>query len=175
MLHLRQAFRSLQKNKLFSIFNIFGFAVGFTVCIIIALYVYRESNVNAFFPDAKRTFRLKDADKNNAHFDVAILPILKDRFPEIEKIAPMVYLADEDFNITIKVGDKFMVASEIMSTNNDFFDLTGIDKMCIRDSHYHGDPLATRCRLRASNHQPIRRHGGQSVRSALGKLKVEFS
>lgn len=127
MLHLKQAFRSLQKNKLFSIFNIFGFAVGFTVCIIIALYVYRENSVNAFFPDAERTFRLKEADKNNAHFDVAILPILKDRFPEIEKMAPMVYLADEDFNITIKVGDKFMVANEMMSTNNDFFDLTGID------------------------------------------------
>ncbi len=127
MLHLKQAFRSLQKNKLFSIFNIFGFAVGFTVCIIIALYVYRENSVNTFFPDAERTFRLKDADNNNAHFDVAILPILKDRFPEIEKMAPMVYLADEDFNITIKVGDKFMVASEMMSTNNDFFDLTGID------------------------------------------------
>ena len=82
MLHLKQAFRGLQKNKLFSTFNIFGFAIGFTVCIIIALYVYRESNVNAFFPDAKRSFRLKEADNNNTHFDVAILPILKDRFPK---------------------------------------------------------------------------------------------
>ena len=52
MLHLKQAFRSLQKNKLFSILNIFGFAIGFTVCIIIALYVYRENSVNSFFPDA---------------------------------------------------------------------------------------------------------------------------
>ncbi len=34
MIHLKQAFRSLQKNKLFSAFNIFGFA-------IIPLYNYR--------------------------------------------------------------------------------------------------------------------------------------
>ena len=32
-----------------SAFNIIGFAIGFTVCIIIA-YVYRESSVNSFFP-----------------------------------------------------------------------------------------------------------------------------
>jgi len=127
MLHLKQAFRSLQKNKLFSVFNIFGFAIGFTVCIIIALYVYRENSVNSFFPDAERTYRLKDAGENNALFDVAILPVLEDRFPEIEKIASMVYLADEDFNITIKVGDKFMTAHEVISTNNDFFDLAGIN------------------------------------------------
>ena len=39
----------------------------------------------------------------------------------------MVYVADEDFNITIKIGDKFMVAREMISTNNDFFNLAGID------------------------------------------------
>ncbi len=127
MLHLKQAFRSLPKNKLFSILNIIGFAIGFTVCLIIALYVYRENSVNSFFPEAERTYRLKDAGENNALFDVAILPVLEDRFPEIEKIASMVYLADEDFNMTIKVGDKFMTAHEVISTDNDFFDLAGIN------------------------------------------------
>ncbi len=39
----------------------------------------------------------------------------------------MVYLADEDFNMTIKVGDKFMTAHEVISTDNDFFDLAGIN------------------------------------------------
>ena len=37
---LKQAFRSLQKNKLFSVFNIFGFAIGFTVCIITVSYTH---------------------------------------------------------------------------------------------------------------------------------------
>ena len=127
MIHLKQAFRSLQKNKLFSAFNIIGFAIGFTVCIIIALYVYRESSVNSFFPSADRTFRLRDSTKNEVLFDHAILPALKDQFPEIEEIAPLVYLSGETMDINIKVGDRYTVAHEMISTNNDFFALAGID------------------------------------------------
>jgi len=127
MIFLKQAFRSLQKNKLFSALNIIGFAIGFTVCLIIALYVYRENSVNSFFPNAERTFRLRNANKNDALFDVAIAPILKEQFPEIKDIATMVYVADDDFSVTVKVGDKFMVVRDIISANNNFFDLTGTD------------------------------------------------
>ena len=126
-MYLKQAFRSLQKNKFFSALNIIGFAIGFTVCLIIALYVYRENSVNSFFPEAERTFRLKNADENDAYFDIAIVPILKEQFPEIKDITQMVCLADEDFSEMIKVGDKFMVVREVISTDNNFFALAGID------------------------------------------------
>ncbi len=127
MMDLKQAFRSLQKNKLFSILNIFGFAIGFTVCIIIALYVYRENSVNSFFPNAERTFRLKDAKENNAHFDVAIFPIIKEQYPEIEKAMSMAYMGGEEYSTTVKIDDKYLDAYDIISTNNDFFDFAGLD------------------------------------------------
>ena len=83
MLYLKQAFRSLQKNKIFSFFNIVGFAIGFAVCIVIALFAYRENTVNTFFPDAENTYRLMDAERKKMLFDNAIVPVLKERFPEI--------------------------------------------------------------------------------------------
>ena len=127
MLYLKQAFRSLQKNKIFSFFNIVGFAIGFAVCIIIALFAYRENTVNTFFPDSENTYRLMDAERKKMLFDHAIVPILKERFPEIQQIAPVAYIYSEDLKENIKVGDKFLTFKEMMSTTNDFFKLTGID------------------------------------------------
>ena len=127
MLHLKQAFRSLLKNKLFSILNIIGFAIGFTVCLIIALYVYRENSVNSFFPDAERTYRLKDADENETYFDLAIFPVIKEEYPEIEKAMSMCYSDDRESPTTVKIGDKFLDVYEMIYTTDDFFEFTGID------------------------------------------------
>lgn len=127
MLYLKQAFRSLQKNKLFSVFNIVGFAIGFAVCIVIALFAYRENSVNTFFPDPQNTYRLIDAEKKSMLFDHAIVPVLKERFPEIEEIASFAYIYSEDLKENIKVGGKFLTFKEMISTTNDFFKFTGIE------------------------------------------------
>ncbi len=127
MLYLKQALRSLQKNKLFSIFNIVGFAIGFAVCIVIALFAYRESTVNTFFPDPKNTYRLMDAEKGDVHFDHAIVATLKERFPEIQEMAPVGYIYSKELKENLKVGDRYVVFKEMMSTTNDFFKLTGIE------------------------------------------------
>jgi len=126
-MYLKQAFRSLQKNKLFSALNIIGFAIGFTVCLIIALYVYRENSVNSFFPEAERTFRLKDADENETYFDLAIFPIIKEEYPEIEKAMSMCYSDDRESPTTVKIGDKYLDVYEMICTTDDFFEFTGID------------------------------------------------
>lgn len=126
LLHLKQALRSLRKNKIFSFFNIAGFAIGFAVCIIIVLFAYRENSVNSFFPDAKNTYRLVDETNKTNIVDNAIAPILKERFPEIVKLAPLAYIYSEDIQESIKIGDKYMEFKEMVSTTNDFFDLAGI-------------------------------------------------
>jgi putative ABC transport system permease protein len=52
------AFRSLKKNKFFSILNILGLAIGIAVFMLIALYVRFEKSYETFLPDAENTYRL---------------------------------------------------------------------------------------------------------------------
>ena len=123
--HLKQAIRSLAKNKVFTAFNIIGFAIGFTVCVTIALYVYHETSVNDFIPNAENTYRLENEEGETHDFDHAIAPILKEQFPEIEAIIPLYYSVFESSDHLI-INVKPMEFKEIISTTNDFFPFMGI-------------------------------------------------
>ena len=62
-------FRNLKRNKLYSALSISGFAVGFAVCIIIALYAYNEFTIDQCYPEYDRITRVIDAKSNNCDLD----------------------------------------------------------------------------------------------------------
>ena len=41
--YFKVAFRNLSRNKVFSIINIFGLAIGLTTCLLSLLYIISES------------------------------------------------------------------------------------------------------------------------------------
>lgn len=53
------AIRILQRNKLFSFINIGGLSLGFTACLLVALFVRSEVSYESWLPDAERIFRLE--------------------------------------------------------------------------------------------------------------------
>lgn len=55
---LLTAFRSLKKNKFFSILNILGLAIGLSVFLLIAQYVTFERSFENFVPDAENIYRV---------------------------------------------------------------------------------------------------------------------
>jgi putative ABC transport system permease protein len=59
--YLKIAWRSLLKNKGFSIINIVGLAIGLSCFLLIALYVVDELSYDRFYPNADRIYRV-DAD-----------------------------------------------------------------------------------------------------------------
>ncbi|MEJ0033699.1 MAG: ABC transporter permease [Bacteroidota bacterium] len=56
--YIRIAFRTLTKNKVYSLINIFGFAIGLTCTLLILLWVNDERTFDAWMPKYDRVFRL---------------------------------------------------------------------------------------------------------------------
>ena len=86
------AYRSIMKNKFYSILNIFGPAIGITCAILILLYVQEELTFDKHYKNYNRIYRL-ESDFNisgkatlAALVPVPMAPTLKDEYPEIKEI-----------------------------------------------------------------------------------------
>ncbi len=101
--YLLTTIRSLGKNKLFSLINIGGLAIGMAACILIFLYVKDELSYDSFLPDSQdvyildATFNTPGRDPIRGMFAPAILSdFLKPEFPEIDEITTV---ANANINI----------------------------------------------------------------------------
>src|SRR5690606_38313272 len=56
--YLTVAYRNLSRNKLFSLINIFGLAIGLAACFLIVQYVLYEISYDKFHPNADRVYRV---------------------------------------------------------------------------------------------------------------------
>ncbi len=56
--HLKIAYRNLLKNKVFSLINILGLAVGMAACLLILRYVVFELSYDTFHQDGDRLYRV---------------------------------------------------------------------------------------------------------------------
>ncbi|MCZ6821307.1 MAG: ABC transporter permease [Calditrichaeota bacterium] len=81
------AFRNIFKNKIFSLINVLGLAVGLTCCILIFLYVQDELSFDRHHRKADQIYRLVDNLASNGDTYAAVPPswaeMLTDQFPEI--------------------------------------------------------------------------------------------
>ena len=84
------AFRILVRDKLNTLINIFGLAIGLAFSIIIFLYVYQETSYDRFHRDADRIFRVGIKGKiSDNRFNHAVTPAplaeaLKHEIPGVE-------------------------------------------------------------------------------------------
>ena len=58
------AIRNLTRNKGFSFINIFGFALGIFVCIIINLYVYDDLTFDHHIDEPENVYRVVSNDNS---------------------------------------------------------------------------------------------------------------
>jgi putative ABC transport system permease protein len=88
--YVKIALRNLRRNKLYSILNITGLAIGITCCILILLYIQDELSFDRFHEKADRIYRattyfvLKDRIMNFASTAHVQGPMFKEAFPEVE-------------------------------------------------------------------------------------------
>lgn len=87
----KKAVRNLRKGRLFVLINIFGLAMGLSVCVLIALFVTDEYSYDRYNEKADRIFRVVyDAHLNGNAFignyaPFPMGPTLAAEFPQIEK------------------------------------------------------------------------------------------
>ena len=88
--YLKIALRNILKNKLHSLINIAGLAVGIAACILILLYVINEESYDGFNKNAARivratmTFSMGGETRNVAVTGTKALPAFERNFPEVE-------------------------------------------------------------------------------------------
>src|SRR5436190_3887387 len=60
------AFRNAIKNKVTTILNISGLAIGVAVCLVIGIWLQRELSFDDFHPNSKQLFRLSNTFKSES-------------------------------------------------------------------------------------------------------------
>lgn len=128
--YLKTAFRSIQKNKFYSVLSIGGFATGFAVCIIIGLYAYSEFTTDTVFKDHECIYRLVDVDskffdEETTTFDYNLRNILKNNYSEIERVAP--YKIASSYNSLLLTENKSFKYDYRMKTTDEMFDLLSLE------------------------------------------------
>jgi putative ABC transport system permease protein len=87
------AYRSIKKNKFYSLLNIFGPAIGITCAILILLYVQEELTFDKSNKKFKQIYRLESDFNISGKATLAALtpvpmaPTLKDEYPGIKEFA----------------------------------------------------------------------------------------
>src|SRR5471030_1912944 len=94
--YIKTAFRSLTKNKGFTIINVLGLALGLATCLLIVFYVFDELSYDRYNTKADRIYRV-DMDMkyggNTSAFAVTEPPLaaaLTSNFPEVEKAVRLI-------------------------------------------------------------------------------------
>ncbi|MEQ9438241.1 MAG: ABC transporter permease [Cyclobacteriaceae bacterium] len=93
--YLKIAYRNLLKNKVFSLINIFGLAIGMVACLLILQYVQYELSYDNFHENGDRIYRVGVAwyyptgelEENDAGNFGAAGPAMKADIPEVEAFA----------------------------------------------------------------------------------------
>ena len=124
--YFKIAFRNIIKNKLFSLINILGLAVGIACTIVILLFVQDELSYDQFHSKKDRIIRvtrewLNQDGESNLHLARVAPPIgtlLINDYPQT--IESMVRILEDD-NTKIKYADKIFIEDKFYWAGKDFF------------------------------------------------------
>src|SRR4051812_23920380 len=100
--YLRLAFRSLVKNKVFSLINVFGLAIGLTCSLLITTYIYHEFNYDTHQKLGDRLYQLgtiskiEGKEEKTARTPAPMVPVMQQEFPEIESYTRIISAFQDD-------------------------------------------------------------------------------
>jgi len=122
-IYIRIAFQSLSANKKISMINITGFAFAISICLAIALFLIKENSFDQHHENSDQIVRLIDNKNNSSLIDYRIKDILLANFPEIENGCLVQRVGHP---IEVKKGDEGFYLDDIMSVDNNFFEVFSI-------------------------------------------------
>src|SRR5688500_311720 len=95
--YIKIAWRNMRNNKMFSLINIVGLAVGVTCCMLIYLYVQDELSYDTYHEKASQIYRMTsishqpDKVEEFAPTSPIMSKQLVSNFPEIQKAVRLNY------------------------------------------------------------------------------------
>lgn len=124
--YFKVAFRNLIRKKGYSFINIFGLALGMTICLLIMLWVQDEMSYDRFHQNLDELYRLVvTADLGEQSFKAVVtpgemLPYLQNQIPEIDKACryrPLVY------DVVVKANENKFYEKKLACADSSFFQL----------------------------------------------------
>ena len=130
--HFKTAFRSLKRNRNYTIINIAGLAIGIAVCLMIFIIIQFQSSFDNFHSGKDRIYRVLTehypADAANVVYGKDVpFPMpggLKTAFPQMEQVAPIFASHDDQLLITDDNGTTVNIFKEgkaVFFTTPSFF------------------------------------------------------
>ncbi|GAB5409759.1 MAG: ABC transporter permease [Balneolaceae bacterium] len=125
--YLKIAFRSLLKNKAYTIINILGLSFGLGCCILILLFVQDETSYDTFYSNGEDTYRMVLERKYPEHVtNYAIIPggfseILAEEIPEVKASTRLVGFPN--FSTIVKYEDNVFEEYYYFSADSNFFSI----------------------------------------------------
>lgn len=113
--YLKLAFRTLWKNRVYSLINILGLAIGMAACFFVFQYIRFESSYDKFHANADRLYRVlisyggSFGSGTHAVNHPAVGPAMKADFPEVQafaRVAPAsVFIKSTTLSFTDSKGE----------------------------------------------------------------------
>ncbi|MEO1450368.1 MAG: ABC transporter permease, partial [Bacteroidota bacterium] len=134
--YLKIVFRSLVRDRIYTLINILGLAIGLAACLLTYLFVDYELNFDGFHPESEQVYRLNEVQSWEGIIPQKVAlsmypmgPTMVEEFPEVEAYTRL-FTWDE---IPLMVGDKQAFAEKFYWADSAFFDLFGFEVLA-------GDP-----------------------------------
>jgi putative ABC transport system permease protein len=118
------AWRNLWKNKVFSLINVVGLAIGLTCCLLMTLYVKHELSYDDFQKKGDRIARVimeysfSGAVSKGNFTSTKVAPSFKRNFPEVESAVRMGQYAR-----VVRYDDRLFNEKRFLYADSSFFDL----------------------------------------------------
>src|SRR5436190_13515871 len=130
--YFKTAFRSLIRNRNYTIINIAGLAIGIAVCMMIFMVIQYQTSFDSFHPKRDRTYRMltesHHADAGTISYAKNVpfpMPTsLKIAFPQLEQVAPVYASHNDELQVVDNNGTpvkNFKEQSGVFYTSPSFF------------------------------------------------------
>jgi len=126
--YLKIALRNLNRNKINSIINISGLAIGLACVLLIGMYIKDELSYDQFFNDANRIYRVNTHEKiGNDEFVAGHTPppvgaALTSNFPEIESYTRIFKPIESVVKYVVNGQTKSITERKILAVDSNFLE-----------------------------------------------------
>jgi putative ABC transport system permease protein len=124
--YLKIAVRNLLSNKIYSLINILGLAIGMAACICILLFLQKELSFEKMHLDADRIYRVLTIDKalgtHNQRVGITMPPLAQAAPVSVPEIEASLRLTGGS-KLILRYGDRLAVSAEkVRYSDENFFD-----------------------------------------------------
>ena len=147
--YLKISVRNLFKNKVYSLINILGLAIGLATCLLILLYVLNERSYDQFHTESDRIFRVvqtmasEERVEEQATTPFQLGPVLDAEFPDlVDKTVRFFDMQEENHTFLNREDQISFRESNFYFVDSTFFDVFSAELIQGNPSEALKNPLS---------------------------------